>query len=353
VAGIGRYANELIEALRGLAPDLEVHTAAPGRPPRSERWWYRYARAQPGLAAAVARARPAVLHGLGGDAVAWFPLARQVVTVHDVVPWTADPPRDPASRAYLAAQRRLLARAAGVIVPGEAIAGDVTDVLGVAPGRVAVVPHGIAKRFDATPAPGDVEARRRCGVGDRYLLWVGSLHGPDPRKGLDVLFDALASLPPDARPPLALAGRAGLGSDWAREQAERAGVQAILTGYVSDAELAALYRGATAAVVPSRHEGFGLPALEALACGTPLVVTDAGTLPSVVGDAALVVPAGRPEPLAEALASLLGDEARRRRLGQAGPRRAGEFSWRRCAERTADVYANIASGRPGAGRSSA
>jgi glycosyltransferase involved in cell wall biosynthesis len=229
-----------------------------------------------------------------------------------------------------------------VIVPGEPIAGDVAEELSVPADRIFVVPHGIGPAFAPAATPEDAVVRIRLGLPARYVLWVGSLHGVDPRKGLDLLFEALLGLDPAERPPLVLAGRPGTGSAWAQEQASRGAIELVLAGYVTDQELAALYRGAAVSVVPSRHEGFGLPALEALACGTPLLVTDGGTLPSVTGDAALVVSAGRADAIAGGLRAVLNDSELGDRLRDLGPKRAARFSWTRAAEQTTEVYERLA-----------
>jgi len=117
-----------------------------------------------------------------------------------------------------------------------------------------------------------------------------------------------------------------------------------LPGHVSDPSLAALLRGCAAAVVPSLHEGFGLPALEALACGAPLVAARAGNLPALVGDAALLVEPGSAEGLRAGLSAALGDSVLAATLREAGPHRAAQFSWRRAAEATAAVYRTVADG---------
>jgi glycosyltransferase involved in cell wall biosynthesis len=341
-AGIGRYARELTAALRRLADLVEINVVAPSGEPLSNRWPYRYARGQLALAPHMLRNRPDVVHGLGGDASLCFPLRRQVVTVHDAVPWSEIGRLDTATRGYLELQRRLLRRAGAIIVPAAPVVAEVAQELVIAPERITAIPHGIATIFSAQPHDGDSAAQARAGLQERpYLLWVGSLHGPDPRKGLDLLFAALRRCEPAVRPPLVLVGKAGEGTRWAREQATRDGIDLVLPGYVEDSVLAAIYRGASAVVVPSRHEGFGLPALEALACGAPLIVTDAGSLPAVVGEAALVIPADDVEALARAVHTLLGDEPLRARLRAAGPRQAANFSWERAARRTLAIYESI------------
>jgi glycosyltransferase involved in cell wall biosynthesis len=352
-AGIGRYAEELIAALRALAGRVDVHVAAPRGHPRSNRWSYRYARGQPPLARLVRRVAPDVVHCLASEAALCFRPARQIVTVHDVVPWTDPTPKSVDARAYLQLQRAMVRRAGAVIVPGEVVVDEVASVLGVPADRITAIEHGVAAAFSAAPAADDAAIRAEAGVeSGRYAIWVGSLHGLDPRKGLDVLFDAFSSLAPASRPLLALVGKHGQGSQWARERAAGAGIELVLPGYVEDSRLAALYRGAVAAVVPSRYEGFGLPALEAMACGAPVVVTDAGNSPAVVGDAALVAPVGNARALGEALLRLLDDPALRARLAADGPVRAGAFSWGRAAERTVEVYERVLSSRASAQRSS-
>lgn len=342
-AGIGRYAVELIAALRRLDGPVEIDVAAPRRSPLSNRWAYRYVRGQPALARLTWRTRPDVVHGLASEAAACFPLHRQVVTLHDVVPWTEH--RAPVlNRTYLEFQRRLLRRVGAVIVPSESVIPEVARELAIPTTRITAIRHGISPVFSAARRHQDSALQARAGLApEPYLLWVGTLHGPDPRKGLDVLFDAVRSLEPTERPLLGLVGKPGLGSQWAQERCLRDGIKTALPGYVDDSELAALYRGAAAVVVPSRHEGFGLPALEAMACGAPLIVTDAGSLPSVVGDAAMVVRAGDASAIAQALRALLADPGLQARLRDAGPRRTASFTWELAAKQTLAAYEHLVS----------
>ena len=238
---------------------------------------------------------------------------------------------------YLAWQRPRFRRCAAVIAVSERVAAEATERLGLDPRRVHVVSEGVDAVFNPGPTLDDPARRAGAGVESAaYLLWVGSLVAPDRRKGLDTLLEAVAGL--DGI-PLIMAGRPGRAAEAVAAHARRLGVRLHLTGWVEDATLAALYRGATAVAVPSRHEGFGLPVLEAMACGTPVVATRAGNLPDLAGDAALLVPAGDAAALAAALRELAGDPAARARLGAAGPARAAEFTWGRAAERTAAVYA--------------
>jgi glycosyltransferase involved in cell wall biosynthesis len=290
-----------------------------------------------------------VVHGPAGEPVVGWPLRRQVVTVHDVVPWTAAATTPPGRglAGLLAVQRTLLRRCGALIAVSATVAGEASEVLGVPPDRFIVIGEGVDAPFESDPVASDAALRRGCGVdGGDYVLWAGSLRSPDPRKALDVLVEAMAVLEGrGAGVPLVLAGAPGAGSEQLAALARARGVRLHLAGFVSDEALAALYRGASVAVLPSRHEGFGLPALEAMACGAPLVAGRAGNLPDLCGDAALLVPPGDAGELAAALGAVLGDPDLAGRLRASGPRRAAAFSWRRCAEETAAVYRTLYSRR--------
>jgi alpha-1,3-rhamnosyl/mannosyltransferase len=266
--------------------------------------------------------------------IAW-PAQRQVVTVHDVVPWGI-PGLNPVTRRFLATQAHLIRRCAAVIAVSDSVAGEATRVLDLDPGRVHVVPEGVDPLFSPAPRDGDDDALRRADVppGD-YVLWVGSLRYHDPRKGLDVLVEAATRLPPVT---LVLAGATGEESRRLQGRADDLGLRLVLPGYVADEDLAALYRGAAAAVLPSQYEGFGLPVLEAMASGVPVVATRTGNLVDLAGDTGVLVPAGDPAALASALSRLLGDPLERQRLAAAGPALAARYTWSKAAERTADVY---------------
>lgn len=289
-----------------------------------------------------------MVHGPAGEPVVGWPLRRQVVTVHDVVPWAAARTTRPGRglAALLAAQRALLGRCGALIAVSEVVATEAAGVLGVTAERFTVIGEGVDAPFEARPAPEDAALRERAGAPGTYVLWAGSMRSPDPRKALDVLVEAVAELGRRGRPvPLVLAGAPGAGSDRLTVLARERGVRLHLPGYVDDATLAALYRGAAAAALPSRHEGFGLPALEAMACGAPLVAGRGGNLPDLCGAAALLVPPGDAGGLAAALAAVLADPGTAARLRDAGPRRAAAFTWRRCAEQTAAVYRELYSRR--------
>jgi glycosyltransferase involved in cell wall biosynthesis len=198
----------------------------------------------------------------------------QIVTLHDLVAL-----KRPAEYLrtgvrfrlrYLAAQR-----AARVIVPTEAVAGDVVARLRIDRARIAVVAEAPASAMRPRPASEVSAVRSRYRLPTDYLLWVGGLEHPDPRKRVAALAAAPRSL------PLVLVGKT---RPWAHELPD-----VLLTGQVPDDELAALYSGARALVLPSDDEGFGLPAVEALACGTPVVACDVPALREVLGERATFV----------------------------------------------------------------
>jgi glycosyltransferase involved in cell wall biosynthesis len=270
-----------------------------------------------------------------------------VVTLHDVELWRGGERPGVRGRGLGLYARLIeggLHRCAALLAISEVVADEAVEALGISRSRVVVVPHGVPPGFSAVASPRDDELRTACGVtaaDGPYLMWTGSLRSRDPRKALEVLVEAVAGLGPRAV-RLVMAGAPGVETRRVAAMARRAQVHVLLPGRVPDDSLAALLRGAAAAVVPSLHEGFGLPALEAMACGTPLVATRAGNLPSLVGAAGVLVEPGSSDALREGIAAVLGDGVLSARLREAGPSRAAHFSWRRTAEMTADVYRSVA-----------
>ncbi|MBO9555477.1 glycosyltransferase family 1 protein [Cellulomonas sp.] len=260
--------------------------------------------------------------------------AREVVTVHDLTYERHAATVDAASLLYRELVPRALARGAQVVTPTEVVAADVREHYGLPPHQVTVTPLGVEEAwFNATPAPAAWLAQR--GLPGEYVLFVGSL---DPRKNLRRLLDAHALLrtrDPDV-PDLVLAGPAGR----ERDLADRPGVH--LTGWLSDTELRGVVAGARALALPSLDEGFGLPALESLAAGRHVLAADIAVLHEVAGTLAVYAEPLDVDGLADGLAEVLAvpDGAPARAARQAWAR---GFTWARTAERTVDVYLDVAS----------
>ncbi|MFW6162366.1 MAG: glycosyltransferase family 4 protein [Planctomycetota bacterium] len=279
-----------------------------------------------------------LLHAPGYVAPVRLPVP-MVVTVYDLIAL-----RHPrlAKRSNWVHYRLRLPRAARaarlIIVPSEAVAADVSQHLGIPRSRVRVVPLGVADRF-RPPAPEAVAAlRERHGLAEPFVLFVGNV---EPKKNLPTLIRAFAAVHREGRPHrLVLAGARGWKCREVYALPASLGIEDAVRflGYVPEAELPALYGAAEAFVFPSLVEGFGLPPLEAMACGTPVVTSDAGALVETAGDAALRVPAHDVEALADALRRVLDDPALRETMIDEGRRTAARFTWSRTAELTRAVY---------------
>jgi alpha-1,3-rhamnosyl/mannosyltransferase len=276
-----------------------------------------------------------------------------VVTIHDVIPLRFPAYTRGAGRVHAVAFRRwaglLARRAAAVITDSEFSKAEVTAALGLAPGRVQVVPLGVGDEF-RPGIPDEVVAgtAARYGIDGPYLLAVANFL---PHKNLPRLVQAYGALPGRLRQRtrLVLAGTAG-GHGPARpvdpSALDRPGV--LRTGFIAPEDLPALYAGATAVVCPSLMEGFGYPALEAMACGIPLVCARAGALPEVAGEAALYADPTDAADIAEALRRVLEDGGLRRDLAHRGLARARLFDPRKTTARLVDILEGIAAGGGGA-----
>ena len=308
--GIGRYARDLLGPLAGVAEErggelVRLHAADLRRP------------------GALRRAGADVHHALSLHGARLRPGVAMVVTMHDVAPlqWPEDHLRTGLKHRL---RYRAVRRAAAVICDSQAAARDVTGHLELDPARVTVIAAAANERF----AP----VERRVDIDAPYVLYVGSLD--DPRKQVGALVEAFAAWKraEGREQSLVLAGRGSAPS--------APGV--VAAGFVPDEDLPALYSGAECLVTASRYEGFGLPALEALACGTPVVAYDAGAIPEVAGPGALLAPAGDGAALMAAVGRVCDEPELRAKLSDAGRRHAAGFSWRAAAEATWDVYESVA-----------
>jgi len=330
--GTGRYTAELLPALALSAPPGWTVSSVVARHPDVSA-----ARIEGVEGPRVLRVPPRVLVALwqlglpwwpGGDAVhaptpfapPRVPAGRTMsVTVHDTVPWTH--PETLTARG-VSWHRSMIARAAkrssGLVVPTRAVADELAVLVEVDV-PVRVVPHGVR-----VPA-----GRAELDLPPEYVLAVGTI---EPRKGIDVLVDAMTMLD---GVPLVVAGPPGWGGvDPAELAAERglAPERIRVLGKVTDAELATALRGASVLAVPSLAEGFGLPLLEAMAAGIPVVHTDVPALVEVAGGAGLCVPRGDASLLAKALREVLGAPERAAEMARLGRERAKSFTWRSAAE---------------------
>jgi len=336
LGGVERWAREVAARLPALDPAYEVVRPRPRLVHRAGHVWE-----QAALPAIAARRRAALLLSPANVAPLAFP--RNVVVVHDAAAL-----RDPSwySPAYVAWQRALLPalarRAVHLVTVSQFSRAELVELLGADPARITVVPGGVDDRF----SPGAPPARR-----DRpYVLTVASRTA---RKNLGALEATARRLAGEGIDLVAVGGdrpqfrddARGKGREGAAGRAGGAGGPGgaggaggpggagglAWLGPVDDAHLPGLYAGARAFVFPSLYEGFGLTALEAMASGTPTVVSDRGGLAEVVGDAGLLVDPLDPEAIADAVGRAIGPE--RARLTAAGPPRAAAFTWRRTAER--------------------
>jgi len=269
-----------------------------------------------------------------------------VVTVHDLA-FMAMPERFlPAKRRYLETFTRLtMGKARHVIADSEHTRGDLIRLLGVPPERVTAVPLGVNGDFHPPNEASKEAFRARQNLPAHYLLYLGTL---EPRKNLVTLVRAYARLRRSGLDwPLVLAG----GKGWLYEDIFRAVAEEGLTehvrfpGYVAYEDQPLWYGCATAFVYPSTYEGFGLPVLEAMACGTPVVASTASSVPEAAGDAAILVDPHDGEALAAAIERLANDATLRDDLSGRGLARAALFPWSRTAAETVRVYARVVDGR--------
>jgi len=350
--GIGQYVAHLLREL-ALDPNVQVRAAAFSLRRRSglrdlpagvsvvhrpfparllQQAWRRWDR--PTAEAVVGRVD--IVHGTN------FTLppprdAAGVVTVHDLAFVRYPDLVSAASLEYRELVPRALARAAVVLTPTRAVAAELVGTYSISPDRIKVTPMGVDDAWFSA------SAARPPGVPENYVLAVGTR---EPRKGLDVLLSAYRLLLADriAVPPLVIAGGTGWGP--VLDTAQLTDDQVITLGYVDRPQLRGLVAGASLLAFPSLYEGFGLPPLEAMAAGTPVVASDVPAVHEVVGSHARLVPPRDPAALADALQDVLAHPPSADQRA-AARERAASFTWRRCREATIAAYLSALPQRPG------
>lgn len=270
-----------------------------------------------------------------------------VITVHDLVPvqfpqWC----RRSSVAYYQLALRGSVMRADRIIAVSETVKKDILARYPVSPAKIHVVYHGVGARFRRVCDADILQAVARCyRLPERYLLFVGNI---EPRKNLEVLVRAFSILKQNYAEPvkLVIAGQKGwkYGPLYKAVQELRLADDIVFTGYVRDEHMPAIYSMADVFVFPSLYEGFGLPLLEAMACEVPVVISGAGALPEVAGEAALQVPANHIAALAGCMLQLLSDAGLRREYAARGLARARQFSWENTARGVLNVYNSLQHG---------
>jgi glycosyltransferase involved in cell wall biosynthesis len=363
--GVGRYSAKLAVHLALLGVDVQPVVARHGAG-RLRAAWSEFGLSELGAPVVLPLPRPVLYdawHLLGWPPRRWPPdvdilhapsLAVPpkrgkplVVSIHDAAPWIFPEAFTARGRWFHAMGARAALRRADRVITGTAAAADeVAAHMSLPAERVRVIPYGVDPPARLGPEETGQVLSRHGLVGVPYVLWIGSL---EPRKGVGTLVSAMARLRngPGGRtgpaPVLVLAGYPGWQNSalFPAEERARLGPGFRQIGRVTDAELWALYSGAALFAFPSRHEGFGLPVLEAMAAGAPVVAADIAAIREVAGDAAVLVPPGDAGAWAEAIEALLADAPRRQGMAEQGRRRAEHFSWAATAAATLEVYREL------------
>lgn len=361
--GIGRYTRELVRAVtrEGERHQYRLFSARPPAAPPvpdplpqaphvsyhpvplNERWLYRlWHRLRLPLPIQLATGRLDLFHSPDFVLPPVWGQIPTLLTVHDLsfihYPETFPPPL---IRYLNTVVPRSTRRADHILADSEATKRDLAAAWDVAPAKITVLYGGVDPVFrHVEDEAGQTAVRRRYDLADfPYVLAVGTIQ---PRKNYRMLIRAFAPLAADFPHHLAIAG----GKGWLYEEMLAEAAQLDIAdrvhflGFVDDADLPALYSGATLFAFPSLYEGFGLPLLEAMGCGTPVVSSNASSLPEVVGEGetAVLLPPKDQAAWTETMRHLLSDPAARRRLAAAGKRRVRHFTWDRAARQLLDVY---------------
>jgi glycosyltransferase involved in cell wall biosynthesis len=335
--GIGLYTANLLRELRQVAPQHKYVELSWGRAEelRTDQRlrWQQFELPRRAQAEGVD-----VLHVTGFDAPLWKPCP-VVLTVHDLIGLLFPTNLPPVSRFYWSRWLPQTVRWADRIVAvSEHTRRDLNRLLAIPVESIEIIHEGVDKAFRPLQNQATLESvRQKYDLPAAMILYLGTL---EPRKGLDTLIAAYGALAADVLHDVVIAGKRGWYTEPLFQQVEALGLgqRVHFTDYIPDEDLPALYNLAHLFVYPSRYEGFGLPVLEAMACGVPVVCTNAASVPEIVGDAALLVPPDDVEALAAAMRRVLDDRVLEAELVARGLERARSFTWEETARRTVQIY---------------
>ncbi len=358
--GVGHYTLELARSLALISPRDEFELVSPApfndtalaeikhaslpnlltKNPRASsirgHWW------SIGLPMYIRRAAFDLFHGTNFDVPLWKQ-GRSVVTIHDLSALLH--PDKHRSRLVRRARLRLplvVRFADRIITPTESVKREICERFKIKPDRVTAIHSAARGSFKPLPFAQSAELRKRLGIADDFVLFVGTL---EPRKNLLTLLKAFKQIieHTDLRPQLVIAGGEGWLMDDMFAFIRSSGISDRLcfTGYLSDEELRGLYSSCKVFAYPSVYEGFGLPPLEAMACGAPVIAGRIPSLQEVLGSAARLVEPLDVNALAGTIVELLKDTNQRQALGAAGREHAGQYSWERTARMTLEVYREL------------
>ena len=347
--GIGHYTFELSRALARINPDDDFELISPVpfvssfdhhapnlrkvEAARRKSWWL------VGLPLYIRSQCLSLFHGTNYEIPFWNECPT-ILSIHDLS-LLLHPETHLKSLVRRARLRLpLMARyATRVITATEFVKKEVAEHLHVDPAKIAVTPYAPRHNFRPLPLHETEQTRIRLGIEKKFILFVGTI---EPRKNLITLLRAFTEVlrHTDLRPQLVIAGQKGWLMDETLTYINEENLDAFIkfTGYVSDDDLRALYSCCAVCVYPSLYEGFGLPPLEAMACGAPVIVSDVPSLTETTGTAALLVPAKDIQELAAGIVQMITDNEKQTHFSRAGLERAALFSWERTAQLTAEVY---------------
>ncbi len=358
--GVGHYTLELARALALNFPadQFELVSPAPFDPSVTEQissealpnlrlvnaksssirghWW------GVGLPLYIKQAAFDLFHGTNFELPLWKS-RRNVLTIHDLSTLLHSRTHQP--RLVRRARLRLplaVKLASAIITPTESVKREVCEHLKVKPQKITAIHEAPRRSFQPMSFVASAKARKRLGVEDEFLLFVGTL---EPRKNLLTLLEAFELIlrQTSLRPQLVLAGGEGWLMDETFSFIRKAGLsdRLCLTGYLEDEDLCALYSSCKAFIYPSVYEGFGLPPLEAMACGAPVIAARNAALQETLGGAAILFEPTDVELLAGKIVGMFSDEKQRQRMTSTSLKHAAKFSWEKAARLTYEVYQSV------------